>query len=156
MSNTAYHPCIHDGSSNPKHSRLDSGQEISLASQKHGVDDPKAICGWKQKCVLDSYPVGKQHPHQRFDPNMVAGTFREFSDSIENPDFRLETQLESFQCTLSIALENRGKYQKLIEKTRFFMVWIKYFQELYVLLSGRRNFSCHDGLSFCQIIRISS
>jgi len=31
-----------------------------------------------------------------------------------------------------IALENRGKYQKLIEKTRFFMVWIKHFQELYI------------------------
>ena len=54
--------------------------------QYHGVDDPKAICGLKQMCVLASYPVGKQHPYQRFHPNMVAGTLREFADSIGNPD----------------------------------------------------------------------
>ena len=38
---------------------------------------------------------------------------------ISSSDFSLET--------LSIALKNSGKYQKLIEKTRFFMV---YFREL--------------------------
>jgi len=34
--------------------------------------------------------------------------------------------------TLSIALKNSGKYEKLIEKTRFFMVWINFFQALYL------------------------
>jgi len=37
MSNTAYHPCIHDGPSSPKHSRLDSARSSSVSSRPLGI-----------------------------------------------------------------------------------------------------------------------
>ena len=52
---------------------------------------------------------------------------------ISSSDFSLET--------LSIALKNSGKYQKLIEKTRFFMVYLRshYLVQNYSTLTLKIN-----------------